>query len=508
MAQAKVLFVAQISERAYCHSAQPVARAAALQDAENTGQQELAPGPNSLGAHRPLFVPELGKNLAQLSPCVRIDSATTRQALQRPPRRLSDEATITARLSPRTSTDPSHRGAMLPGVHVPEQSNSTTTTTTLAVDTPQRSTGTTRTLTEPNVTPFLRIVSIWLDSVSDADPEKRLINLAVAVYDGPLTIKRPIIGEGCHFTVFASPFESVDDRPAKVVRLGYNSEVYCMKSPNQSKQNEIPNFNAEIRRIVLQELTVLQHPRLSNHENIIGLLGVEFLEDYDYPSVSLPCLLMEFADYGTLETFREDRNGIPPNLCQQFLVDAGLGIQSLHNANIIHGDVKSENILICKHQSRQFIAKVSDFGLSVTNPDPGAQHNLPGRTWKWCAPESEDLLTVDGLKATDTYSFGLMVWRVFSNLPNPFGTFGPDVRARYDFAKEDEFIEAVIADPDFSTMILHSISTSSLSWDLKNMLQAAISATVALDPGKRSLRKALDSLARKDNHAINKYVLL
>jgi serine/threonine protein kinase len=40
---------------------------------------------------------------------------------------------------------------------------------------------------------------------------------------------------------------------------------------------------------------------------------------------------------------------------------AGCELQALHDAGLIHGDLK---LLVCKHPSRKFIVKLTDFGYS------------------------------------------------------------------------------------------------------------------------------------------------
>lgn len=83
--------------------------------------------------------------------------------------------------------------------------------------------------------------------------------------------------------------------------------------------------------------------------------------------------------------------------------DVGKALTSLHEYGIIHGDVKAENVLV-RSQGVRWIAKLADFDLSLINPK--TPQRLPGRTFPWNAPESQNSadLCQCCLKLTDVYS--------------------------------------------------------------------------------------------------------
>ncbi|KAF1998699.1 kinase-like protein, partial [Amniculicola lignicola CBS 123094] len=164
----------------------------------------------------------------------------------------------------------------------------------------------------------------------------------------------------------------------------------------------------EVNETVLREIKVLCHPILESHENIIGFLGLDFHEDYDDYNVGWPCPLMEVAEFGTLDSFQYDQGQLNELVTNSLLLDVTYGLDALHKCNIIHGDIKSENVLICRHKDRQYVAKLSDFGLSIINPDREGFHKLIGGTWLWEAPEFGNRMSVQGLKQTDLFSLGLL----------------------------------------------------------------------------------------------------
>ena len=310
--------------------------------------------------------------------------------------------------------------------------------------------------------------------------------------DVQFTGQRPIVGVGHHFVVYASPFGKSDDVPTRVSRIG--GEVYCIKSPNTERSCGDKSFRDEYYQTVLQELQVLSHPDLMNHENIIGLLGLDFQEDYDDNTLCWPSLLLEYSMYGTLDSFQADMNVLSPDLARNLLCDIATGLQALHRCNIIHGDVKSENVLVCGHPGRQYVAKLSDFGLAVVNPSPTESHYLPGCTWLWSAPEILQPLTVDGLKFTDIYSFGLTAWRVLLSRDDPFSSVltmpcnTPDYRLAIQQIKTSSQFPQLV----FETMADHC----------EGYVVELISATLALNPNDRNLERVLQALSGNYDHSL------
>mmetsp|Transcript_17519 Transcript_17519/g.44120 ORF Transcript_17519/g.44120 Transcript_17519/m.44120 type:complete len:1028 (-) Transcript_17519:21-3104(-) len=98
------------------------------------------------------------------------------------------------------------------------------------------------------------------------------------------------------------------------------------------------------------------------------------------------------------------------------LIDVAQGVGYLHDKNIIHGDLKPENVLLRGEPTCAcgITAKLTDFGLS-TALDPTATHvsNFKSGTPFFIAPE---LLTQGKLTpAADIYSLGVVLWQVYTS---------------------------------------------------------------------------------------------
>jgi len=102
------------------------------------------------------------------------------------------------------------------------------------------------------------------------------------------------------------------------------------------------------------------------------------------------------------------------------LLDVAKGALYLHQHQIIHGDIKPDNILLKADATSRmgWTAKISDFGMS-TKLEPTASHASNHRlgTPFYCAPE----VATDGhtTKASDVFSFGVVMSELCSGAP-PF----------------------------------------------------------------------------------------
>lgn len=98
-----------------------------------------------------------------------------------------------------------------------------------------------------------------------------------------------------------------------------------------------------------------------------------------------------------------------------------MGMCYLEEYKVIHRDISLRNLLICQQDDEPYFVKVADFGLSRAMEKDyykGQEILLPVR---WTAPES--LQHGKFTSKSDVWSFGIMLWELFSKGTRPYFHF-------------------------------------------------------------------------------------
>lgn len=137
-----------------------------------------------------------------------------------------------------------------------------------------------------------------------------------------------------------------------------------------------------------------------NHPHVLPLYGACHIG-------SQPFFVSEFASNGQLDHYLA-KNGNQFKVWEK-LYEAALGLQYLHRCDVVHGDLKCDNILI----SSDGKAKLSDFGLSriATENDNANTRHLVGAV-RWRAPEV--LRGNSATRESDVFSFGMCIVQAVS----------------------------------------------------------------------------------------------
>lgn len=91
---------------------------------------------------------------------------------------------------------------------------------------------------------------------------------------------------------------------------------------------------------------------------------------------------------------------------------------------VLHGDLAARNILLCEGN----VVKICDFGLARTvqrDYNYKKQSDIP-LPYKWLAPEAFTDQTFN--THTDVWSFGVLMWEIFSLGASPYPGMIPDER--------------------------------------------------------------------------------
>ncbi|CAO2043026.1 unnamed protein product [Urochloa humidicola] len=167
-----------------------------------------------------------------------------------------------------------------------------------------------------------------------------------------------------------------------------------------------------------QEMLILSQ---INHKNIVKLVGC-CLE------VEVPMLVYEFIPNGTLFELIHGKNQalqISFSTLLRIAHEAAEGLHFLHSyasPPIIHGDVKTANILL----DENYMAKVSDFGASILAPSDKEQYvTMVQGTCGYLDPEY--MLTCQLTEKSDVFSFGVILLEVLTGL-EPLKLDGPETQ--------------------------------------------------------------------------------
>ena len=159
------------------------------------------------------------------------------------------------------------------------------------------------------------------------------------------------------------------------------------------------------------------------HPNIIQLYGVVF-------KGLNPVVIVELSTEGNLTNYlvsrMEDDDPVDWDTKVRYCYDVAGGLRALHAANIVHGDLKGDNVLLFPHADieGELVAKVTDFGYSATKAS--IKHGGgTGGTWNFFAPECTEPATDEMKKyanepTKDNYTFGLFVWQVARDGQTPY----------------------------------------------------------------------------------------
>ena len=171
---------------------------------------------------------------------------------------------------------------------------------------------------------------------------------------------------------------------------------------------------------VLTEFHALINPSLFKHSNVIDFLGIAWGSNPFSPLHSLPALVVEYAEHGTLSQVLANHSYLEYEIKHMVCLDVARGLSALHQAGLVHGDVKADNVLVFANPSRKYLAKISDFGFSIVAAAESSEVWMGG-TDPWRAPEVKNgPVRLDSAMKTDIYSFGLLAWLISLNGRNPF----------------------------------------------------------------------------------------
>ncbi|KAG7632455.1 PB1 domain [Arabidopsis suecica] len=94
-------------------------------------------------------------------------------------------------------------------------------------------------------------------------------------------------------------------------------------------------------------------------------------------------------------------------------MDAAFGMEYLHSKNIVHFDLKCENLLVNLRDPQRPICKVGDLGLSRIKRNTLVSGGVRG-TLPWMAPELLNGSSTRVSEKVDVFSYGISLWEILT----------------------------------------------------------------------------------------------
>eukprot|EP01119_Soliformovum_irregulare_P016104 TRINITY_DN462_c0_g1_i1.p1 TRINITY_DN462_c0_g1~~TRINITY_DN462_c0_g1_i1.p1 ORF type:complete len:299 (-),score=77.09 TRINITY_DN462_c0_g1_i1:76-888(-) len=149
------------------------------------------------------------------------------------------------------------------------------------------------------------------------------------------------------------------------------------------------------------------------HPNIVGYYGIARIGSENY-------MVMEYANGGSLRSYLHEHTDVAPLDFLEWILDVAFGMEYLSQRNILHKDLALRNLLIASDETGKSTILVSDFGLasSLEEKNYYTKKDDTPLPVKWAAPEA--LLFNRQTTASDVWSFGIVLWEMYSYGANPY----------------------------------------------------------------------------------------
>lgn len=152
-----------------------------------------------------------------------------------------------------------------------------------------------------------------------------------------------------------------------------------------------------------------------HHPNVVSFYGIV----RDGPDGSL-ATVTEFMVNGSLKQFLQKKDRTIDRRKRLIIaMDAAFGMEYLHGKNIVHFDLKCENLLVNMRDPHRPICKIGDLGLSKVKQHTLVSGGVRG-TLPWMAPELLSGKSHMVSEKIDVYSFGIVMWELLTG-DEPYG---------------------------------------------------------------------------------------
>jgi len=158
--------------------------------------------------------------------------------------------------------------------------------------------------------------------------------------------------------------------------------------------------NPKIREMFYREARLAS---ALTHDNICSI--VDFGQDDTFGLF----MVMELLDGQTVHQKLKHSGRVSPKVACDIMWQAADAVRFIHSRQILHGDIKAENVFLVRTAMQRRLVKLLDFGLA--RPDLGREGGLDG-TPEYLAPERID--GAPASQASDIYALGISFFELLT----------------------------------------------------------------------------------------------
>ncbi|CAL0325678.1 unnamed protein product [Lupinus luteus] len=146
-----------------------------------------------------------------------------------------------------------------------------------------------------------------------------------------------------------------------------------------------------------------------HHPNVVAFYGIVL----DGPGGSVATVTEYMVNGSLRNALHKSHRNLDKRKRLMIAMDVAFGMEYLHGKNIVHFDLKSDNLLVNLRDPHRQICKVGDLGLSKVKRQTLISGGVRG-TLPWMAPEllngSSSLVS----EKVDVFSFGIVMWELLT----------------------------------------------------------------------------------------------